>query len=71
MGGCPAAYGNPEELTLPFSGIVVDVADMLEVGVAADDERETIEPDIAATLTADEWAHGSDPALGMITTQVP
>jgi hypothetical protein len=71
MGGCPTAYGNPEELTLPFSGIVVDVADMLEVGVAADDERETIEPDIAAPLTADEWAHGSDPALGMITTQVP
>jgi len=71
MGGCPTAYGNPEEIRLPLSGIVVDVADMLEVGVAADDERQTIEPDIAAPLTADEWAQGSDPALGMLTTPVP
>jgi hypothetical protein len=71
MGGCPTAYGNSEDVTLPFSGIVVSVAGMLEVGVSADDERETIEPEVASPLSIDDWAHGSDPALGMITTLVP
>ena len=71
MGGCPTAYGNSRDLTLPFSGIVVSVATMLEVGVSADDTRSTIEPDVPSVLTADDWAHGSDPALGMITTLVP
>ena len=71
MGGCPTSYGNPEEFTLPFSGIVVSVAAMLEVGIATDDARATIEPDIATQLTFDEWADGSDPALGMISTLVP
>ena len=71
MGGCPTAYGDAEELTLPYSGIVVDVADLLEVGVAADDARETIEPDLAAPLTLADWIHGTDPAVGMITTPVP
>jgi hypothetical protein len=71
MGGCPTTYGNSEDVTLPFSGIVVSVAGMLEVGVEADDPRQTIEPAIASRLTLDDWAHGSDPALGMITTLVP
>jgi hypothetical protein len=71
MGGCPTAYGDDEDVTLPFSGIVVSVAGMLEVGVEADDKRTTIEPDIPAQLTLDDWANGSDPALGMITTLVP
>ena len=71
MGGCPTAYGDSSDLTLPFSGIVVSVAGMLEVGVTADDARTTIEPDVPAALTIDEWADGSDPALGMISTYVP
>lgn len=71
MGGCPTAYGDSNDLTLPFSGIVVSVAGMLEVGVAADDTRLTIEPDIPAELTLEEWSTGSDVALGMITTTVP
>jgi hypothetical protein len=71
MGGCPTAYGNPSDLTLPFSGIVVSVSGMLEVGVSADDTRPTIEPDIPAILSRDEWADGSDPALGIVTTVVP
>ena len=71
MGGCPTAYGDSRDLSLPFSGIVVSVATMLEVGVSADDHRPTIEPDVSSLLTADDWAHGSDPALGMITTLVP
>ena len=71
MGGCPTAYGNSSDVTLPFSGIVVSVAGMLEIGVSADDERKTIEPDIPVELTLGEWASGSDPALGVITTLVP
>ena len=58
-------------MTLAFSGIVVSVATMLEIGVSADDTRPTIEPEISSPLTADDWANGSDPALGMITTLVP
>jgi C-terminal processing protease CtpA/Prc len=71
MGGCPTAYGNSRDLTLPFSGMVVSVATTLEVGVSANDARSTIEPDVPSLLTADDWAHGSDPTLGMITTLVP
>jgi len=71
MGGCPTAYGNSRDVTLPFSGIVVSVATLLEVGVSADDTRPTIEPNISVQLSADEWANGSDPVLGMLTTLVP
>jgi len=71
MGGCPTAFGNSRDMTLPFSGIAVSVATQLEVGVAADDTRPTIEPDDPSLLSADDWANGSDPALGMITTLVP
>jgi hypothetical protein len=71
MAGCPTAYGNPRDITLPFSGIAVSVATVLEVGVSANDTRPTIEPDIPGRLSRDDWANGSDPALGMITTLVP
>lgn len=62
MGGCPTAYGNSSDVTLPFSGIVVSVAGMLEVGVAADDARPTIEPDVLAELTRPAWEDRRDPA---------
>jgi hypothetical protein len=71
MGGCPTSYGNPTDLTLPFSGIVVSVAGMLEVAVSATDTRPTIVPDIPLELSREEWANGGDPALGAITTLVP
>jgi hypothetical protein len=63
MGGCPTAYGNARELTLPFSGIVVDVATLLEVGVDAGDQRATIPPDLPAPLDIGAWRSGTDPAL--------
>jgi hypothetical protein len=71
MGGCPTLYGNSSDVTLPFSGIVVSVAGMLQIGASADDGRRTILPDIPVELTREEWAQGSDPALGRITTFVP
>jgi len=66
MGGCPTAYGDAEEIRLPFSGIVVDVPTVLEVGVAADDTRQTIEPDLPAVLTFEAWSAGLDEPLGAI-----
>ncbi len=71
MGGCPTAYGNSSNMTLPFSGIAVSVAGMLEVGTSATDPRDTIRPDLGVELTRDDWASGSDPALGSIATYVP
>ena len=62
MGGCPTTYGNSTDVTLPFSGIVVSVAGMLEVGVTSDDTRQSIEPDVPAELTQSAWEDGRDPA---------
>jgi hypothetical protein len=62
MGGCPTAYGNSSDVRLPSSGIVVSVAGMLEVGVTADDARQSIEPDLPAELTRNAWEDGRDPA---------
>ena len=53
------------------SSVIRFVSGMLEIGVSAGDRRATIEPHIPAILTWDEWADGSDPALGIITTVVP
>jgi C-terminal processing protease CtpA/Prc len=69
MGGCPTAWGDPEELALPYSGIDVSVSTFFEVGVDAADPRLTIEPDIPAPLTPEEWASGADPALDAIRAQ--
>ncbi len=63
MGGCPTTWGNPSELTLPSSGLVISVASDLAVGVGRRDPRLTIEPDVAAVLTVREWLDGVDPAL--------
>jgi hypothetical protein len=71
MGGCPSLYGDSSDVTLPFSGIVVSVAGTFNVGVSANDPRKTIEPEIPIELSREEWAEGSDPALGRITTFVP
>jgi hypothetical protein len=66
MGGCPTAYGDADELTLPSSGIVVDVATLLEVGVAADDARSTIIPTLPAITTFADWAARIDRPLTTI-----
>jgi hypothetical protein len=63
MGGCPSAWGNTHEFTLPYSGIPISVATIFEVGVSADDRRSTIEPDVPAPLTVEQWRGGRDPAL--------
>ncbi len=71
MGGCPTIWSDPSELTLPFSGIVVNVADDVAIGVDANDTRLTIQPDFEVVLTREEWAAGRDPVLGMIVASAP
>lgn len=66
MSGCPTTWGNPEELAQPHSGLVINVAHELSVGVDAADTRLNIEPDIPAILTLDTWSAGIDPALEAI-----
>jgi hypothetical protein len=66
MGGCPTAYGNARDVHLPWSGIVVGVASLLEVGVTVDDTRATIQPELPAELTLPDWLAGRDPALRAI-----
>jgi hypothetical protein len=71
MGGCPTLYGDSSELLLPFSGISVSVASELSVGVRADDNRATIEPDVIATLTRELWLDKRDPSLEAIVLAAP
>ena len=63
MGGCPAPWADPEQLQLPYSGIAVSVATLHELGAIPNDTRLTIEPDIPAELTVDDWTQGIDPAM--------
>jgi hypothetical protein len=71
MGGCPTIWSDPSELALPWSGIVVSVADDVAVGVDPNDTRLTIEPDVSAILTREEWADGLDPALEFFEVVAP
>ena len=69
MSGCPTTWADPDSFELPFSHITVSVSTLLEIGVAADDSRGTIVPDIAAPLNETDWAAGIDPALAAIKTR--
>ncbi len=71
MGGCPTTWGNPSELTLPSSGLVISVASELAVGVGRRDPRLTIAPDVAVSLTVRDWLDGVDPALQAIGAVAP
>ncbi len=70
-GGCPTIFSDSSELILPFSGIVVNVAGDTAVGVRPDDERLTIEPDVIATLSREDWSDGRDRALEAIVVVAP
>lgn len=71
MGGCPTLFGDSSELLLPFSRIAVSVAGDVAIGVDPNDERQTIEPDVIATLTREDWSDGRDPALEAIVIVAP
>jgi hypothetical protein len=71
MGGCPTTWADTRNLRLPYSGIVVNVSAALEVGVDASDTRLTIEPDLPAPLSPEDWAAGVDPALAVLAVGQP
>jgi hypothetical protein len=71
MGGCPTFWSDSSELVLPYSGIVVNVADDVAVGVDPKDARLTIKPDIPAPLTSDDWIAGTDPAVSAVSGAAP
>ena len=71
MGGCPTVYSDPETLDLPWSGLSISIASDTAVGVDPDDQRLTIEPDVAAELTKEQWAEGDDPALDLVLPVAP
>ena len=66
MGGSPNAWGDPEDVTLPWSGLSVSVSTLFEVGTTPDDKRLTIDPDVAVPLAFDDWQAGRDPALAAV-----
>ena len=71
MGGCPTFFSDPSDLVLPNTGITVGVADDVAIGVDPNDQRRTIEPDVAAVLSREDWAAGIDPALALFATVGP
>ncbi len=62
-GGSPNIYANPRPLTLPNSGIVVNVSSEYYEFGGPDDRRDAIVPDIAATAALDDLLAGRDPVL--------
>jgi hypothetical protein len=63
MGGSPNLYGDAREVALPYGGQSVYVATRYWQRSTADDQRITIEPDIAADLSSDDYFAGRDPVL--------
>ena len=66
MGGSPNAWGNARDIKLEHAGLVVSVATLFELATTVDDERPTIEPDLAVPLTFADWSSGRDAALDAI-----
>ena len=62
-GGSPNIYANPRPLTLPNSGIVVNVSSEYYEFGGPDDHRDAIVPDIAATAGLDDLLAVRDPVL--------
>ncbi len=62
-GGSPNLYADPSPLTLPNSGIVVNVSSEFFEAGGLSDPRDAIAPDIAVTVGLDEFLAGRDPVL--------
>jgi hypothetical protein len=66
MGGSPNLFGDTRPVTLPDSGQTLRMAARYWERSTPDDTRITIEPEIPAELTADDYFAGRDPALEAI-----
>jgi hypothetical protein len=65
MGGSPDPWANPDDYRLPWSGLAINVATLLEP-TAPPDPRLGIDPDTAVPLTFADWTAGRDSALDAI-----
>ncbi len=66
MGGSPNLFGDTRPVTLPDSGQTLRMAARYWERSTPNDPRITIEPDIRAKLTADDYFAGRDPVLEAI-----
>jgi hypothetical protein len=66
MGGSPNLFGDTRPVTLPDSGQILRMAARYWERSTSDDMRITIEPEIRAELTADDYFAGRDPVLEAI-----
>ena len=66
MGGSPNLFGDTRPVTLPDSGQTLRMAARYWERSTPDDTRITIEPEIRAELTADDYFAGRDPVLEAI-----
>jgi hypothetical protein len=63
MGGSPNLYGDAREVALPYGDQSVFVATRYWQRSTPEDQRITIEPDIAADLSSADYFAGRDPVL--------
>jgi hypothetical protein len=63
MGGSPNLYGDAREVALPYGDQSVFVATRYWQRSTPEDQRITIEPDIAADLSSADYVAGRDPVL--------
>ena len=66
MGGSPNLYGDTRPVALPASGQTLYMAARYWERSTPDDPRITIEPDIPADLSSDDYFAGRDPVLEAI-----
>ena len=66
MGGSPNLFGDTRPVPLPDSGQILRMAARYWERSTPDDARITIEPEIPAVLTADDYFAGRDPVLEAI-----
>jgi hypothetical protein len=71
MGGSPNLYGDARPANLPYGGQVVSMATRYWQKSTADDQRITIEPDLAIPFSSEDYLAGLDPVLDAVTTGTP
>jgi hypothetical protein len=66
MGGSPDPWADPDDYRLPWSGLSISVATLLEQTTIPNDVRLGIDPDLPVPLTFADWTAGRDAALDAI-----
>jgi hypothetical protein len=71
MGGSPNLYGDADPIALPWAGQTLYMATRYHPRSTPDDERITIEPDIAVDLSSADYFAGRDPVLDAVIGHGP